>query len=160
MNPAPLPVVRIVSGGQTGVDRAALDAAAAAGLERGGWVPLGRRAEDGPIAAAYPMRETDSPEYAVRTRRNVADSDATLILTRGPLSGGTRLTVEIARALARPHRVVDVERPVGVAETRDWLIAEAVRVLNIAGPRESTAPGIHARALRFLGDLLGRNPSK
>ena len=151
---APIPVIRIVSGGQTGVDRAALDAAAVAGLERGGWVPRGRLAEDGPIAAAYPMRQADSPDYAVRTRLNVADSDATLILTRGPPSGGTRLTVEIARALARPHRIVEVERPGGVEETRDWLIAEGVRVLNVAGPRESTAPGIHAQALQFLGDLL------
>ena len=154
MAPTPFPVTRIVSGGQTGVDRAALDAAAAAGLERGGWVPLGRRAEDGPIADAYPMRQADSAEYDVRTRLNVADSDATLILARGPLSGGTRLTVEIARALARPHRVVEVGRAGGVEETRDWLIAEGVRVLNVAGPRESTAPGIHAQALQFLGDLL------
>ncbi len=151
---APIRVRRIVSGGQTGVDRAALDAAAAAGLERGGWVPLGRRAEDGPIPGAYPMRQADSPDYAVRTRLNVADSDATLILARGPPSGGTRLTVEIARALARPCRVVEVGGAGGVEETRDWLIAEGVRVLNVAGPRESTAPGIHAQALRFLGELL------
>ena len=159
MDPAPIRVTRIVSGGQTGVDRAALDAAAA-GLERGGWVPRGRRAEDGPIAATYPMRETDSPEYDARTRLNVTDSDATLILTRGPLAGGTRLTYEIARALDRPYRVVEVARTGGVEGTRDWLIAEGVRVLNVAGPPESTAPGIHAQTLEFLGDLLaGRTES-
>ena len=80
---------RIVSGGQTGVDRAALDAALELGIAHGGWCPRGRLAEDGPIADRYGLRETASSDYAVRTEQNVVDSDATLILHRGPLTGGT-----------------------------------------------------------------------
>ena len=79
-------VRQIISGGQTGVDRAALDVALDAGLPCGGWCPRGRRAEDGPIVAQYPLMETDSPDYQMRTRRNVEDADATLILTLGPLA--------------------------------------------------------------------------
>ena len=85
--------LRVISGGQTGVDRAALDAAFELALECGGWVPAGRRAEDGPVDARYPLRETAAGDYETRTRLNVRDSDATLILTRGRPSGGTALTV-------------------------------------------------------------------
>ena len=88
---------KIISGGQSGVDRAALDAALAAGLELGGWCPKGRRAEDGPIADRYPLNETDCESYATRTRWNVRDSDATLILCDAEPAGGTALTIECCR---------------------------------------------------------------
>mgnify|MGYP006174065873 CR=1 FL=1 len=95
------PLARIISGGQTGVDRAALDAAMAAQYPVGGWCPQGRRAEDGPIPRDYPLRETPSAEYAQRTLWNVRDSDATLVLTPGPITGGTRWTVVKAQELQR-----------------------------------------------------------
>jgi hypothetical protein len=147
-------LVRIVSGGQTGVDRAALEVALARGLDCGGWCPRGRRAEDGAIDARFPLRETPSPDYAERTEWNVRDSDATLVLTRGTPKGGTALTVELARALARPHRVVDLAADPDASAVRGWLAEHGVRVLNVAGPRESQQPGIGALARRFLEQVL------
>lgn len=147
-------LVRIVSGGQTGVDRAALDVAMAYGIACGGWVPRGRRAEDGRVPDIYPMRETRSTAYGERTRLNVRDADATLIITRGAPCGGTALTIASAERLQRPHLVIDLAAPADPAMVRGWLAATAVRVLNIAGPRESGCPGIHAQATVFLGALL------
>jgi hypothetical protein len=146
--------LRIVSGGQSGVDRAALDAALALRLACGGWCPLGRRAEDGPIDARYPLRETPSADYAERTAWNVRDSDATLILTRGALRGGSAFTADCARALGRPHRIVDLDADPDPGELRGWLATRRVRVLNVAGPRESHCPGIGALARAFLGAVL------
>jgi len=159
---------QIVSGGQTGVDRAALDAAIAAGLLHGGWCPRGRRAEDGPIDPRYELRETDSADYAVRTEWNVRESDATLILARGPLQGGTALTLRLARRWDRPHRVVDLAEPerddadrlgpASPADVASWLAEANARVLNVAGPRESTSPGIGKLAEKWLRQLLGVDP--
>jgi hypothetical protein len=87
---------KIISGGQTGVDRAALDAALALNIPCGGWCPKGRKAEDGPIPERYPLQETSSADYRVRTEKNVTDSDGTLILTRGPVTGGTAYTVIVS----------------------------------------------------------------
>ncbi len=146
--------LRIVSGGQTGVDRAALDAALALGLPCGGWCPAGRRAEDGVIPAHYPLTETPQADYRVRTARNVADSDATLVLTGVRLAGGTLLAVEEALRLARPCRVVDLRAPDAPAQVRDWLDMLEVRTLNVAGPRESTQLGVYAAARAYLHELL------
>ena len=143
----------VVSGGQTGVDRAALDAAQAVGLAVGGWCPAGRWAEDGPIPPRYPLRETASSDPAVRTRLNVRDADATLVLTLGPPMGGTALTIELAGALGRTHRVVDLDADPQLGALAAWLRRGDVRVLNVAGPRESEAPGVYARAVELLADL-------
>ena len=94
--------LRVVSGGQTGVDRAALDLARELHLPCGGWCPRGRRAEDGVVPARYRLRETPSTAYTQRTEWNVRDADATLILHRGPLQGGSALTARIARRLRHP----------------------------------------------------------
>ena len=145
---------RIVSGGQTGVDRAALDAALSLNFPCGGWCPKGRRAEDGVIPARYPLRETDSPAYVRRTALNVADSDGTLILTRGALRGGTALTAELARKKGRSCRVVQLEQGMPVAETVSWLHEHAIAVLNVAGPRESQRPGIYQEAREFIRRIL------
>jgi hypothetical protein len=147
--------LRIVSGGQSGVDRAALDAALRLGLACGGWCPLGRRAEDGAIDPRYPLRETPSADYRQRTRWNVRDADATLVLTLGALRGGTALTLERARRLGRPHLVVDLEAHPEPAAVRAWIAERGVRVLNVAGPRESESPGLQARARAFLEAALG-----
>jgi hypothetical protein len=146
---------RIVSGGQTGVDRAALDVAMALGLSCGGWVPRGRRAEDGRVPDCYPLRETAAFSYARRTRLNVRDADATLILTRGEPAGGTALTVDMAIRLERPILVLDLNADANPAAARRWLAALRVRVLNVAGPRESGCPGIYAQSRAFLEALLG-----
>jgi hypothetical protein len=146
--------MRIVSGGQTGVDRAALDAAIERGVPHGGWCPLGRTAEDGRIPDRYQLRETDSPDYAFRTEQNVLDGDATLILYRGRISGGTELTLRLARQHGRPHLAVDLDAAAEPAEVRRWLEEYAVETLNVAGPRESQSPGIGAMARDFVRSIL------
>ena len=143
-------VRKIVSGGQTGVDRGALDAAITLGIEHGGWCPRGRRAEDGVIPTRYEQRETDSASYHVRTEQNVVDSDATLIITRGALKGGTGLTVRMAAKHARPCHVVDLEGEFDIEAIRDWLRVQQAFRLNIAGPRESSSRGIGQQAQLLL----------
>ncbi|MEM8733923.1 MAG: putative molybdenum carrier protein [Planctomycetota bacterium] len=135
-------VTRIVSGGQTGVDRAALDFALAQKIEHGGWCPKGRLAEDGAIPNQYVLRETESREYRVRTERNVVDSDGTLLLYRYRLSGGTLLTHRFAKEHERPVYRVRLERPGNWLPLIEWLQDTAITTLNVAGPRESSNPGI------------------
>ncbi len=151
---------RIVSGGQTGVDRAALDVALELGLACGGWCPNGRKAEDGAIASRYPLTETPSEAYEQRTRWNVRDSDGTLILAEGEPAGGTALTLEAAREQGRPVLVLDLNRPPDPAAVQDWFRFNRIQTLNIAGPRESQIPGIYRRAHDLLENLLdNRSPS-
>lgn len=145
---------KIVSGGQTGVDRAALDVALALGVPCGGWVPRGRRAEDGPLDGLYPVQETKSSAYDARTEANVRDSDATLILTRGEPAGGTRLTLDLAQAANKPYHIVDLKRTHSPLAALRWLESKRPGVLNVAGPRESNAPGIYGEAKTFLNNLL------
>ena len=149
------PALRVVSGGQTGADRAALDAALARGVTVGGWCPAGRWAEDGPVPDRYPLRETAGADPSERTRLNVRDSDATLVLTPRTPTGGTALTVEVARALGRPVLVVP-PRPEAVGGAAAWVRETGARTLNVAGPRESEAPGVYADVLAFVGALLDR----
>jgi len=147
----------IISGGQTGVDRGALDAAIAEHMAHGGWCPRGRLAEDGPISQRYQLQETRSDRYSVRTRQNVLSADATLILCRGPLTGGTELTYRLAVRHARPCLVVDLQQAPAAAGVQRWLVAEQIGVLNVAGPRESTHPGIAHEAYQFLLAVLARD---
>jgi hypothetical protein len=147
-------LMKIVSGGQTGVDRAALDAGLASGVPVGGWCPAGRRAEDGKIPECYPLLELDSPDYIARTEQNVVDSDATLVLNRGELADGTALTVQLARKHRKPFLVVQLEENADPAAVSEWIRKRGVKVLNIAGPRESKCPGIHESALLFVRKLL------
>jgi len=148
-------VRKVVSGGQTGVDRAALDAARSLGLPHGGWCPRGRRAEDGPIDAGYPLEETPTDDYAERTRWNVRDSDGTLVLTRGRPSGGTALTVGLARRQGRPLLVLDLTARPDAGDVARWIHEAGIGVLNVAGPRESQKPGIYEEARLFLERALG-----
>ncbi|HKA15952.1 MAG TPA: putative molybdenum carrier protein [Myxococcota bacterium] len=154
---------KIVSGGQTGVDRAALDFALANGIRIGGWVPKGRLAEDGRIPEHYSgLIETESTDPAVRTARNVRDSDATLILSHGLLSGGSLLTLQEATRAGRPVLHLDLDElapDAAAARLRNWITEVGPGILNVAGPRASHDPRIGAatelvlrRALRDDGD--------
>lgn len=144
----------LVSGGQTGVDRAALDVAMERGIAAGGWCPAGRWAEDGPIAADYPLRETPSADPAQRTEWNVRDSHGTLLLVTDAPSAGTELTREAARRLGRPLHVSRLDTAPDVDHFRRWLRAHKITVLNVAGPRESESPGIYHTARDYLRAVL------
>ena len=149
---------KIISGGQTGVDRAALDVALERGFPCGGWCPRGRKAEDGPIDESYPLDTTPSDDYPQRTEWNVRDSDGTLILTVGSLTGGTKLTRALAETLGKPCRVVDLDRTADVTAAIDWLRNNSIAVLNVAGPRQSIQPEIYEKAAVFLRHLLESMP--
>ena len=138
---------KIVSGGQTGADRAALDWALQRGVAHGGWCPKGRLASDGPLPERYLLRETESAGYRQRTKLNVRDSDATLIFNTGVLDGGTLQTVRFAQTLGKPHFVVQIDEPAQESvpqRIRVWLTEGQFRVLNVAGPREEKRPGVYA----------------
>jgi hypothetical protein len=144
----------VVSGGQTGADRAALDVALERGLEIGGWLPRGRSAEDGIIPPHYTgMRETESSDPAVRTTCNVRDADATLIVSHGALRGGSRLTADEAARLSKPLLHLDLATLAladAVKQLRQWLTLVDPEVLNVAGPRASEDPGIGAGVAALL----------
>ena len=150
-------IEKLVSGGQTGVDRAALDAAIEAGIGCGGWCPRGRRAEDGIIPKRYPLEKTIGSDYFERTRRNVEDSSGTLILVPGEPNGGTLATLKHARRIGKPDLFIDPAEPnkerrlVSIIE---WLDAHRIRGLNVAGPRESGRPGIYDDAHALIARLL------
>lgn len=148
---------KIVSGGQTGADQGALDAALALNHPCGGWCPEGRLSETGRIPDRYPVTEHSSSEYAVRTEANVVDSDGTLIFTYGEPTGGTKLTVELAGKHGKPHYIFDFEDE---AQNHDpeviqqWGQDNNVYVLNVAGPKESKNPGTHALVRSVMLMLL------
>jgi len=160
--------MKILSGGQSGVDRAALDAALARGMDYGGWCPKGGWAEDCPkppgVLAKYPkLKETPSADPAQRTEWNVRDADACLIIIdAGGLqaSQGTELAQDLAHRYRKPLLVVNLSVPDSLKQAALWLRVQQTRAgdtfkLAIGGPRESEAPGIYARALSFLGSLMG-----
>ncbi len=136
---------RIVSGGQAGADRGALDFAIKHGYIHGGWAPHGRLAEDGVIPVKYQLTEMAEGGYRQRTRRNVVDSDATLIINLGELDGGTLATQVFAEKSSKPYLVVQADPGISegmVDSVIAWLRQHDVKILNVAGPRESKRPGI------------------
>lgn len=155
---------KIISGGQTGIDRLALDIALELAIPLGGYCPLGRRSEEGVIPLRYPLVETPSRNYQVRTERNIADSDGSLLVTLGPPRGGSALTVRLAKRLKKPLYHIDTSTlalidPVPICV--EWLCSNRVRVLNVAGPRQSRAQGLPKTARPLLTKIfqLARNPA-
>lgn len=158
---------RIISGGQTGADRAALDVALELGIPIGGHLPRGRKDENGDVLPdRYTgMQETDSDDVNVRTELNVQDSDATLILSQGLLFGGSEYTEEMARKHGKLCLHIDFDKQDAVRAVplvRAWLSETRPRVLNVAGPRASDAPEIYSRARSVLAGALacGSRPQK
>lgn len=146
-------VIKIISGGQTGADRAALDAAISLGIPHGGWLPRGRKTEAGPLPGSYRLKELASPNYRDRTGKNIQESDGTLIVSFGPLTGGSALTEALAVRHDRPclHLDLDlIDQTRAVAALKTWLNEFRIRILNVAGPRASGEPRIYQAVFNLL----------
>lgn len=155
----------IVSGGQTGVDRAALDVAIELKILHGGWCPHGRKSEDGTIATTYKLREAPAPTleeslkdsdaiFKKRTELNVRDADGTLIILKAAPVSGTLYTITMAEKYNKPCLILDLSTNFKIADIADWIIKNNIRKLNIAGPRASQTIGIYEAAYDVLQDLL------
>jgi len=138
-------IQKIISGGQTGADRAGIDAAIESGVRYGGWLPKGRAAEDGPVPETYSdFHEMSSGSYPERTRQNVLDSDGTVIFGYGRLTTGSALTLKLARQYGKPYMHIDLEKAEDpVPGIQNWIKKHEIKVLNVAGRKASKAPGIY-----------------
>lgn len=139
------------------MDRAALDVALEHNFPCGGWCPKGRKAEDGPLPARYPFKETKSSDYRVRTELNVKEAGGTLIFTWGKPTGGTAFTIKLANKHEKPCLVLDLEQrnQEMVTIIHDWIEKKHIRILNVAGARESEALGIYDIVRHVMGSLIG-----
>ena len=150
-------ISKIISGGQTGVDRAALDIAIELGIPHGVWVPNGRKTDAGRLPAKYQLREMPTDSYPERTEQNVLDSDGTLIITHGALTGGSDCTRKMAEGHGKPWIHVDANRisiDAAVQLVRAWINGSKIKVLNVAGPRASKDPKIYVATKRLLTVLI------
>ncbi|MBT8368376.1 MAG: putative molybdenum carrier protein [Deltaproteobacteria bacterium] len=146
-------IKKIISGGQTGVDRAALDAAIKLTIPHGGWIPQGRLTENGPLPPEYRLKETDNTSYSDRTEKNVLAADGTLIISRGPLTGGSEYTREMAVRHNRLWLHIDLKQiPAFQAAVaiNDWISKREIEILNVAGPRASKDPKIYKDTLNII----------
>lgn len=144
---------KIISGGQTGADRAALDVAIKLEIPYGGWIPKGRKAEDGTLPEKYQLKEMSSPSYKVRTEQNVIDSDGTLIISHGELAGGSAVTQSFAKKHKKPCLHIDlniISSFQAANEINDWILNNYIKILNVAGPRASKDPEIYKAASDIL----------
>jgi len=158
-----MPKIKIVSGGQTGVDRAALDAALSSNIECGGWCPDGRKAEDGKIPPHYPVTELKDAGYTKRTVQNVIDSDGTVIIYFDTLSGGTEKTLLFCLEQKKPYLLIDasqfsIERT--AERIQDFVSNNAIKILNIAGPRASGEPLAYGYTLQAMNHYLSTGNKK
>ncbi|HYQ56774.1 MAG TPA: putative molybdenum carrier protein [Draconibacterium sp.] len=143
---------KFISGGQTGVDRAVLDACLHFSFPCGGWCPKGRKAEDGVIPDKYPLTETAQTNYAFRTLKNILNSDGTLILAPGTLSNGTLLTLLFAQKMKKPVRIIGPDTPPDCLSA--WMMVNKMSTLNIAGPRQSEWPEAYQITYAFTSELI------
>jgi hypothetical protein len=146
-------IKKIISGGQTGVDQAALDVAIKLAVAHGGWIPKGRLTESGPLPAKYSMMETLSSSYAERTEKNVQDADGTLIISRGLLTGGSEYTREMAIKHDRPWLHIDLSQMAAfqaAVAINQWILQNKIEILNVAGPRASKDPSVYKNASDIL----------
>jgi len=146
-------IKKIISGGQTGVDRAALDVAIKLSIDHGGWIPKGRLTESGPLPTEYRLNETKSASYAERTEQNVLDADGTLIISRGPLTGGSEYTREMAVKHQRPWLHIDLNGRAAfqaASEINSWITHKKIEILNVAGPRASKDSKIYQDTIDIL----------
>jgi len=155
--------MKIVSGGQTGVDRAGLDAALDCNIEAGGWCPEGRKAEDGKIADIYPLTELTNAGYRKRTLKNVQDSDGTVIIYFSRLSGGTKLTVEFCIKEQKPHVLIDANQFSETQATQkiiNFITDFKIQTLNVAGPRASNEVRAYSYTKSVITGLIEKFPNK
>ena len=151
-------IAKVISGGQTGADQAALDTAIALGIPHGGWVPKGRKTENGVLPDKYRLKEMPTSSYTKRTEQNVIDSEGTLIISLGPLTGGSELTHKTAMLHDRPCLHIDLgvlDPHKAVKTVRSWIARHGIKVLNIAGPRASETPNIYDMTAKLLKAILG-----
>lgn len=149
--------LKIISGGQTGVDRAALDVALTHGIDCGGWCPAGRLDEFGKIPHRYPIQELKNAGFAERTLQNVKHSDGTLVIYSGELRGGTEQTVRFCVELDRPHQLIDASKVAAQDAAKliaDFVQKNTINILNVAGPRQSEWPKGYAYTSRALDIFL------
>ena len=154
---ATVKALKIISGGQTGVDRAALDVALRHGIECDGWCPAGRLDEFGRIPDYYPIQELQGGGFTERTLQNVKDSDGTVVIYPGKLEGGTEQTVRFCIELKRPHELIDasqISTESAAKLIRDFVDKNKIDILNVAGPRQSEWPEGYAYASRVLSAFL------
>jgi hypothetical protein len=149
---------KIISGGQTGVDRAALDVAMRLGIAHGGWVPLGRLAEDGTLPSYYQLQEMPTEDYAARTEKNVLDSDGTLLISRGSPTGGTDYTRKMALKHGKQLLHIDLSLGQRLSDAgsliASWVEMNRIETLNVAGPRESNDPDIYMDTINIISHAL------
>jgi hypothetical protein len=161
-------LTKIISGGQTGVDQAALRAARDCGLEMGGWCPPGREYEDGVIPPEFPLKETpqerspDAPDVprSQRTEWNVRDSDGALVIGSVREDPGTKWAMECAARYQKPLLSCDLDNPDAAGKIRQWLTESGIQILSVGGPSEATVPGIGDRAYSLLVEVFHRIPAK
>jgi hypothetical protein len=156
-------VKKIISGGQTGADRAALEVAIELGIPHGGWIPKGGRTEDGRLPERYHLKETLSIDYSQRTELNILDSDGTLIISHGKLTGGSALTVKLAKKHRKPCLHIDLDEMAefkAVEIIGSWIELRGISTLNVAGPRASEDPQIYEAVTRILKGLLYPPPEQ
>ena len=146
--------LKIISGGQSGVDRAALDFALQNNIPCGGWCPKGRQAEDGIIPEVYPLKETVTTGHSERTRLNIEDSDATLIIYLTEMDEGTQYTLQYAKKKLKPVFLIKESDQINPDEFMNWMDNNNIRILNVAGPRESCVEGTYKFAFKVLGETL------
>jgi len=140
---------KIISGGQTGVDRAALDFAIKYNISHGGYCPKGRLAEDGRIPSKYQLKETTSNQYQSRTKKNVINADATLIFHTGQLGTGSKLTEKYCKEANKLYRVININ-DFNIDKIKQFVNKMSIRTINIAGSRGSSSPGLSEQTIQTL----------